>query len=200
MTCVWLGPFVQRIRPVWGDFVLGLPVLLGFRLDFAVVLVRQVLFTPFVHLFLLGATNGSRPERLRAARVQRRMAEAGSNTGWKVDRGQRAELLQQFPPRYPEVVADHVTLKLAGGRNGPVPEQVAGAEIVGRADDGKGVDAMVVRIDGTTDRPDGSTWHITWSLGPGRQAWESNKVIAAHGWEPLDLPMPVLLHPARWSG
>ena len=28
---------------------------------------------------------------------------------------------------------------------------------------------MVVELDGTTDRPDGSTYHITWSLGPGRK-------------------------------
>ncbi len=40
-----------------------------------------------------------------------------------------------------------------------------------------GVEAMVVAIDGTTDRPDGSTYHITWSLGDGRRARESNDVL-----------------------
>jgi hypothetical protein len=57
---------------------------------------------------------------------------------------------------------------------------------------------MVVRLNGTTDRPDGSTYHITWSLGPDRKAKESNDVIAARGWTGFDLPMPVILTPARW--
>jgi len=117
--------------------------------------------------------------------------------GWKLDRAQRTELLQQFPPKYRNVVADHVTLKLGGGRNASIPDPVHG-EIVGRADDGRGVEAMVVRIDGTTDRPDGSTYHITWSLENGRQAKESNDVLRAQRWEEFELPMPVQLHPARW--
>ena len=116
--------------------------------------------------------------------------------GWKLDRDQRRELLQQFPPAYANVDADHVTLRRAHPDEA-LPEEVE-AEIVGRADDGAGVEAMVVRLDGSTDRPDGSTYHITWSLGPGRAARESNDVIAAHGWTPLELPMPILLAPARW--
>jgi hypothetical protein len=116
--------------------------------------------------------------------------------GWKLDRDQRSELLQQFPPRYPNVDADHVTLEPAPAE-APLPGE-AEAEIVGRADDGAGVEAMVVRLNGTTDRPDGSTYHITWSLGEERAARESNDVIAACGWTPFDLPMPVILTPARW--
>ena len=41
----------------------------------------------------------------------------------------------------------------------------------------QGVEAMVVTIDGDTARPDGSTFHITWSLGDGRRARESNDVL-----------------------
>lgn len=117
-------------------------------------------------------------------------------SGWKLEERQRAELLRRFPPRYAEIVADHVTLKPDPAEGG-LPEAITG-EIVGRADDGKGVEAMVVRLDGSTDRPDGSFWHITWSLGPGREAKESNDVIAARGWEEIDPPMPVRLIPARW--
>jgi hypothetical protein len=120
-----------------------------------------------------------------------------SVTGWKLDRGQRAELLQQFPPSYAKIVADHVTLDVGVSGDARLPPE-SEAEIVGRADDGMGVEAMVVRLGGTTDRPDGSTWHITWSLAVGRQAKESNDVIAALGWTPFDLPMPILLEPARW--
>ncbi len=103
------------------------------------------------------------------------------------------ELLQQFPTAYPEVVADHVTYKSASVDD--LPEPVIG-EIVGIADDGEGVQALVVSIDGTTDRPDGSTWHITWSLGEDREAKESNDIIREKGWSGLELPVPVTLHPS----
>ena len=117
--------------------------------------------------------------------------------GWEVDRSQRKELLQQFPPKFIETVADHVTLKAKVAGDAELPGEVT-AEIVGRAEDGKGVEALVVAVDGTTDRPDGSTYHITWSLGPGRKAKESNDVIRDKGWQKLDLPMPVMLKPKRW--
>ena len=117
--------------------------------------------------------------------------------GWKLDRDQRLELLQQFPPKYPNVDADHVTLRTGAAADAPLPEETSG-EIVGRADDGRGVEAMVVAIAGATGRPDGSAYHITWSLEPGRQAQESNHVLAARPWTMLDLPMPLKLEPARW--
>jgi hypothetical protein len=112
--------------------------------------------------------------------------------GWLVDRAQRVELLQQFPPRYEHVVADHVTL--ASASTGPLPEPAIG-EIVGIADDAEGVQALVVAIGGTTDRPGGGTYHITWSLAEGRTAGESNHVIRDSGWTQIDLPEPVTLHP-----
>lgn len=132
-----------------------------------------------------------------AKQARDRAAAGDSVIGWKLDRGQRAELLQQFPPRYPKIVADHVTLEVRAAQRAELPCETQG-EIVGRADDGKGVEAMVVRIDGTTDRPDGSIYHITWSLEDVRKARESNDVLRAQGWEEIDLPMPVALHPARW--
>jgi hypothetical protein len=120
-----------------------------------------------------------------------------STTGWKLDREQRKELVQQFPPRFRNLVADHVTLAGKAADDAPLPQETEG-EIVGRADDGRGVEAMVVRIGGTSDRPDGGTYHITWSLEDGREAKESNDVLRDQKWESFDLPMPVTLHPARW--
>lgn len=113
--------------------------------------------------------------------------------GWALDRSQRDHLLARFPPRYPTPVADHVTLKFGDGK-AALPVETSG-EIVGVADDGRGVQAMVVRIGGTTDRPDGSTYHITWSLAAGRAAKESNVVIKENGWTAFDAPVPVMLQP-----
>ena len=124
------------------------------------------------------------------------MSGSGSVIGWKLDRGQRRELLQRFEPRYDKAVADHVTLEI-NARSKPLPEKVDSL-MVGRSDDGEGVQAMVVTVDGTTDRPDGSTYHITWSLAPGREAKESNDVIREQGWSPIDPPIPVKLEPARF--
>lgn len=124
------------------------------------------------------------------------MARPGSVIGWKLDRAQRENLLARFPPRYVEAVADHVTLEV-NAQAKPLPPDVDAA-IVGRADDGEGVEAMVVALDGSTDRPDGSTFHITWSLGDGRRAKESNHVIRNHGWSRIDEAIPVTLEPGRF--
>ena len=124
--------------------------------------------------------------------------QGGSVIGWKLDRDQRKELLQQFPPRYANVDADHVTLRTEAADDSALPDEFFG-EIVGRADDGRGVEAMVVAIGGTTDRPDGSVYHITWSLGPGRKAQESNDALASRDWTAFDLPMPVKLKPECWA-
>jgi len=125
------------------------------------------------------------------------MAKPGSVTGWQVPNEERARLLQRFPPRYENVVADHVTLRVGANSSTPLPRQVE-AQLVGRTDDGASLEALVVELDGTTDRPDGSTYHITWSLGPGRKARESNDVLRDRGWEPLDRPIPIELEPARF--
>lgn len=90
-----------------------------------------------------------------------------------------------------------MTLQSGAAEDAPLPDATTG-EIVGRGDDGCGVEALVVAIDGTTDRPDGSTYHITWSLTDGRQAKESNDVLR-DGWAPLDLAMAVRLVPARFE-
>ena len=119
-------------------------------------------------------------------------------TGWKLTRECRSRLLAQFPPRYAIPDADHVTLKSGEVARGAEPPDATGrAEIVGHADDGDGVEAMVVAIDGSTERPDGGTWHVTWSLGLGREARESNDVIAAQGWQPIGAE-PLELFPAKW--
>lgn len=121
------------------------------------------------------------------------------SNGWKLDRACRGALLAQFPPRYARADADHVTLSsAAGGVAADPPPPVGQARIIGRADDGKGVEAMVVEIDGGTTRPDGGTWHVTWSLAEGREAKESNNVIAECGFTPIDDGPTLILTPGHW--
>jgi hypothetical protein len=125
------------------------------------------------------------------------MANPGTVTGWKLPHDEREWLLERFPPYYENVIADHVTLSVGATPMTPLPRQ-PDARIVGRADDGTSLECLVVEVDGTSDRPDGSTYHITWSLGPGREARESNDVLRDRGWQPIDMAIPVTLEPARF--
>ncbi|MFL6721061.1 MAG: hypothetical protein ACJ8FT_04550 [Sphingomonas sp.] len=125
------------------------------------------------------------------------MVKPGTVTGWKLPQDERARLLERFQPKYENVVADHVTLRAGATAQTPLPHRPV-ARIVGRADDGRSLECLVVELDGTTDRPDGSTYHITWSLGPGRRAVESNDVLRDQGWEDLPAPIDVELEPARF--
>ena len=125
------------------------------------------------------------------------MAKPGTVTGWKLATDDRRMLLSQFEPKYENVIADHVTLRTGATPDTPLPRK-PDARIVGRADDGKSLECLVVELDGTTDRPDGSTYHITWALGPGRKARESNDVLRAQGWEHVPAPIDMELEPARF--
>ncbi len=126
------------------------------------------------------------------------MARPGTVTGWKLPPDVRAALLERFPPKYAQVVADHVTLRVGANAGTPLPRKPQSARIVGRADDEDSLECMVVELDGTTDRPDGSTYHITWSLGPGRKARESNDVLRDLGFDFLDVRIDIELEPARF--
>ncbi len=105
-----------------------------------------------------------------------------SYTGWLLPDRDQAELLQKFPPMYHDVIAHHVTLAMGVHE---LPTATAGT-VVGMADDGEGIQALVVSIDGTTERPDGGTYHITWSVDRetfNRKPVHSNDVLAEMGWE-----------------
>lgn len=115
--------------------------------------------------------------------------------GWKLPDESRARLLARFAPRYGRLLADHVTLSDHAGAQARPPLGEAG-EVIGEADDGAGAQALVVRVGTSERRPDGGTFHITWSLGEGREAVESNAVIAAHGWRRTE-PTPIALRPVR---
>lgn len=78
---------------------------------------------------------------------------------------ERQRLLKMFPPRYAKTYADHVTVQF-GGDKVSLPAPAEQMEIIGRADDNHGLEAMVVRINGVLGRSDGKIYHITWSLDP----------------------------------
>ncbi|WP_353859894.1 hypothetical protein [Azospirillum formosense] len=121
------------------------------------------------------------------------MTHRGGYVGWALPEAERARLLTRFPARYARTVAHHVTLAHGVPASHPLPAEREGA-VLGLADDGEGVQALVVAIAGTPHRPGGGTYHVTWSLGPGRRAVESNAVITRLGWTAVE-PVAVRLEP-----
>jgi hypothetical protein len=99
----------------------------------------------------------------------------------------REKLLAAIPPVYPRVVARHVAPEGGEPPDFPLPGEAEGF-VAGVADGGAGVQALVVEIGGTTQRPDGSTYHVTRSLAPGREAVESNDAIRERGWTATPRP------------
>ena len=116
--------------------------------------------------------------------------------GWILDRSERTRLLERFQPAWPDVIADHVTLGAMGEQI--MPTATTG-EVVGSINDGEGVQALIVAIDGTTRRPDGRTYHITWSIDRqrGRRPVESNPVISRLGWLAHTETITISLYPRR---
>jgi hypothetical protein len=109
-----------------------------------------------------------------------------SYTGWLIPERDRAMLLGRFPTTYPNVRAHHVTLRMGIGE---LPTATAG-RVVGVIDDGRGVQTLIVSIDGSTERPDGHKYHITWSVADDRKSFHSIEVIQTLGWEtvtPIDI-------------
>lgn len=106
--------------------------------------------------------------------------------GWLLDEDDRAALLERFAPRYSRIFAHHVTLWGHRAR-APIPEPAAFA-VVGHADAGEGIEALLVLVNGQLHRPDGNRFHITWSLDPASEKMpkDSNALIAAHGWDEVD--------------
>ncbi len=108
----------------------------------------------------------------------------------------RVQLLQQFKPKYPDVFAHHITIIFGLQQEkakGIIPSlEGKHLQIIGHADDGGTIEALVVSVDGETRRMDGSTYHVTWSLDKeeGKKPFHSNQLIKDSGYKeivPIDI-------------
>jgi hypothetical protein len=118
-------------------------------------------------------------------------------TGWLIPEGERHRLLSMFEPKYPDVIAHHITLLHGVKKTVALPTETE-ALLVGICDDGRSLEALVFSINGTHIRPDGSTYHCTWSLdeASGRKAKDSNTLIKERGFTPFKIRTPVTILPA----
>lgn len=107
----------------------------------------------------------------------------------------RQRLSELFPPKYSDFIGHHITYKFGVSANTPLPTGVEIAKIVGYADDRIGIEALVVELNGTTQRPDGNVFHITWSLD--RQNGytpKDSKNLVKQGFESVD-PIEIAVKP-----
>lgn len=101
-------------------------------------------------------------------------------TAYVLDDGTRDTLLAKYPPKYPDVIAHHITIQfpVPKGTEAPAPANV---RVIGYADSGDGLEALVCTVNGKSERPDGKRWHITWSLDPTKYSpVDSNKLLATN--------------------
>lgn len=116
----------------------------------------------------------------------------GGYQAFEISGASRASLAQTFPPKFPEFIGHHVTYRTGAKSDQPLPEATT-FRVVGYACDDAGIEALVVEVDGTTVRPDGRTYHITWSLDrdAGFKPVKSNELIASNGFEKLPSPINI---------
>lgn len=99
-----------------------------------------------------------------------------SYSAYILDDNSRKKLVERFPPKYSKFIGHHITIQFGGKPELP-PD--ASIKVVGYVDSGDGLEALVVSVDGSSKRADGSIYHITWSLEPDiYKPVDSNKLLA----------------------
>jgi len=91
----------------------------------------------------------------------------------------RTYLEAKFPPRYSKFVGHHVTIEFGVPRDTVPPTAAEEVKVLGRIDSGDGLEALVVSVNGSRERPDGKAFHITWSLEPEKYSpKDSNELLS----------------------
>lgn len=105
----------------------------------------------------------------------------------------RKYLLERFPPKYGIIHAHHITYKYP---DNTLPKQVQNVEIIGYIYD-RYCETFVVSIDGSTERPDGNLFHITWSTNLGTKPVYSNQLVGNFNYQhKLEESIPITVTPA----
>lgn len=94
--------------------------------------------------------------------------------GYLLSQESKDMLIDKFTPKYNKTFAHHVTTSF--GKDSTKPPE-ATLQVVGYVDSGDGLEALVVSVNGDSSRPDGSVYHITWSLEGSYKPVDSNQLI-----------------------
>lgn len=107
---------------------------------------------------------------------------------FKLTDSDRDLLGRLFNQDNPDFIGDHITIAFDVSSTQPLPDGIV--DVVG-VTSVYGVQALVCTVDGTTQRPDGKFFHITWSINRrlGFKPVHSNDAIASDGFTRLDTPI-----------
>lgn len=121
--------------------------------------------------------------------------------GYELTDSAHYQLLGHIEPIHPDVVAHHVTHEF--GVYESLPPDTNSVRVVAVANNDR-VQAAIVKVGGTTQRPDGGTYHITISLdrAAGAKPKDSNDLIAdSRNWQSVDsFNLPVMPRFFSFSG
>jgi len=120
-------------------------------------------------------------------------------TGYLLSDNSRKILMETFPPKYPDVIAHHITETFGVPANHPPPQSPDSVEVIGYVDNSDGVEGLVVSINGNTDRPSGGTYHITWSIdkSKGYKPFHTNNYLS--NFSKLDSTIPIEVIPQTFK-
>lgn len=120
-------------------------------------------------------------------------------TGYELNGEDRNILIHVCEPKFPKIICHHVTHKFGVPKDEPPPKFPKKARAIAYCK-GENIDCVIVEIDGTTERPDGLTYHVTLSLDPSRGAKpvDSNKIIKTEEHVPFKNPIVLNLIPKNF--
>ena len=107
-------------------------------------------------------------------------------TGYELTDSARWELMAHIEPIHPDVIAHHVTHEY--GVYESLPPDTNTVRVTAMASNDT-VQAAIVKVNGTTQRPDGKFYHITISIdrAAGAKPVDSNALIAdSKNWVAVD--------------
>lgn len=92
-----------------------------------------------------------------------------SYAAFKLSDACKEQLLQAFPPQFPDVKMDHITIQFPCDNSSTLfePDRI---QVIGYSSDNGGIEALLVEIDDEIFRSDGIPWHITISINKNKKA------------------------------
>jgi len=125
-----------------------------------------------------------------------KVTRSGGYLAYELSGASRAMLLRKFEPKYPKIICEHVTYKFPAQQGDDMPPIVKNAHVIGYQN-GDGIEALVVEINGSSKRPDGKLFHITLSLDPTKKKpVHSNDLLAQNGFSRVT-PIAIELEPKQ---
>ncbi len=118
------------------------------------------------------------------------ITEGNMYTAYVLTDAAREKLAKKFPPKYENFIGHHITEQFGVPKDTNTPDP-ARIKVIGRVDSGDGLEALVVSVDGSQDRPNGGAYHITWSLDPSKYAPKDSNKLVTNSRFSLSMPIEI---------